>query len=108
MSRDDGAGVCDVGLWCYSRHPNYFAEWLVWTGVVMAAAPSWWALRSSESPAVWAALGLGAAGASAMMYTTLVYLTGAIPTEHFSARKRPGYRAYQERTSRFFPWFPKA
>jgi steroid 5-alpha reductase family enzyme len=108
VSRDDGAGVCDVGLWCYSRHPNYFAEWLVWTGVVMAAAPSWWALRSSESPAVWAALGLGAAGASAMMYTTLVYLTGAIPTEHFSARKRPGYRAYQERTSRFFPWFPKA
>ena len=49
--------VCNVGLWRYTRHPNYFAEWMVWNGVVIAAipeentaaasAPSWTARRSS-------------------------------------------------------------
>lgn len=107
ISRDGGTGVCDVGLWRYSRHPNYFAEWLVWTGLVVAAVPSWWALRATEPGPVWGALGVGTLAASGMMYTTLVYLTGAVPAEHFSALKRPGYRAYQARTSRFFPWFPR-
>jgi len=100
-------GVCDVGLWRYSRHPNYFGEWLVWTGLVVAAVPSWWALRSVEALPVWVALGVGAAGAVSVMYLTLVYLTGAIPAEHYSVRKREGYREYQDRTSMFFPWFPR-
>lgn len=100
-------GVCDVGLWRYSRHPNYFAEWLVWTGMVIAAVPSWWVLSTSESTGVWAVLGLGAVAASAMMYTTLVYLTGAVPAEYYSVRKRPEYALYQQRTNRFFPWLPK-
>ena len=29
--------VCDVGLWRYCRHPNYFYEWMVWNGLVIAA-----------------------------------------------------------------------
>ncbi len=105
---ENKGGVCDVGLWRYSRHPNYFSEWLVWTGLVTAAVPSWLALGSAVSMPVWAILGAGAAGASAMMYTTLVYLTGAIPAEYFSVRKRPQYKAYQQTTNRFFPWFPRA
>jgi steroid 5-alpha reductase family enzyme len=52
-------------------------------------------------------LGLGILGASAIMFTTLVFLTGAKPAEYFSEKKRPGYRDYQSRTSMFFPWFPK-
>jgi hypothetical protein len=36
--------VCDVGLWRLSRDPNHFGEWLVWTGVAVAAVPSWPAL----------------------------------------------------------------
>lgn len=100
-------GVCNVGLWRYSRHPNYFSEWLVWTGLVTAAVPSWLVLQDSESFGVWIGLGLGAAGASAMMYITLVHLTGAIPAEYYSVRKRPEYARYQATTNRFFPWFPK-
>jgi steroid 5-alpha reductase family enzyme len=99
-------GVCNTGLWRYSRHPNYFAEWMVWTGLVIAAIPSWWALSGAESTPVWIALGLGALNASIMMYITLVYLTGATPAEYYSVRKRSEYKAYQEKTSVFFPWFP--
>jgi len=38
-----------------------------------------------------------------MMYITLVYTTGAIPSEHFSLIKREGYAEYQQSTNRFFP-----
>jgi steroid 5-alpha reductase family enzyme len=100
--------VCNVGVWRFSRHPNYFGEWLVWTGIVVAALPSWLALRDAEQAWVWIGLGIGTLGASAILYTTLVYLTGAIPAEYFSVRGRPGYRDYQATTNMFFPWFPKA
>ncbi len=101
-------GVCNIGLWRYSRHPNYFAEWLVWTGLVIAAIPSWWRLQTSEPMLVWLGLGVGAVGASVMMYITLVYLTGAVPAEYYSLRKRPDYKRYQATTNRFFPGRPKS
>ena len=46
-------GVCNIGLWKYSRHPNYFSEWLVWTGLVVATVPSWLAHAASEIPLIW-------------------------------------------------------
>lgn len=95
--------VCNIGLWKYCRHPNYFAEWMVWNGLVIAAIPSWLALRGSETEPVWYLLGLGLLLASRFMYRTLVYITGAVPSEHFSAQKRPGYADYQKQTNRFFP-----
>lgn len=95
--------VCNVGLWKYCRHPNYFAEWMVWNGLVIAAIPSWLALRGSETEPVWYLLGLGLLLASRFMYRTLVYITGAVPSEHFSAQKRPDYTDYQKQTNRFFP-----
>ena len=97
--------VCDVGLWKYSRHPNYFAEWMVWNGLIIAAVPSWIALYSQESAIIWVLLGAGLLMACRMMYSTLVYHTGAVPAEYYSLLKRPGYKAYQETTSQFFPWF---
>ena len=100
-------GVCDIGLWRYSRHPNYFSEWLVWTGLVIASVPSWLALQEFEILAIWIVLGVGAIGASVMLYITLNYLTGAIPSEYYSVQKRTEYKRYQETTNRFFPWFPK-
>ena len=106
ISKNKG-GVCNVGLWRYSRHPNYFAEWLVWTGIVIASIPSWLALQGGDVDVASAVLGIGGLGASVMMYITLVYLTGAIPSEYYSVRKRQDYKHYQETTNMFFPWFPK-
>ena len=102
------SGVCNIGLWRYSRHPNYFSEWLVWTGLVIAAIPSLLLIESEENGFIWMCLGVGMVSASVMMYITLVYLTGATPAEYYSVRKRKEYRAYQEKTNMFFPWFPKS
>jgi steroid 5-alpha reductase family enzyme len=100
--------VCDVGLWRFSRHPNYFGEWLVWTGVAVAAVPSWLALGDLEPTMVWGALGLSCLLVPVVLYMTLVLITGAVPAEYYSVRKRPDYRRYQETTSRFFLWPPKS
>jgi steroid 5-alpha reductase family enzyme len=95
--------VCNVGLWRYCRHPNYFAEWMVWNGLIIAAIPSWWALKDIESTVIWVLLGASLVFTSRVMYSTLVYVTGAVPSEHFSRQKRPDYAEYQQRTNRFFP-----
>ena len=102
--------VCNVGLWKFCRHPNYFAEWMGWNGVLIAAIPSLLAidplsinlLGNNFNDGLW----LTAAClvyASWAMYKTLVYTTGAVPSEYYSAQKRPGYKAYQQSTNIFFP-----
>ena len=103
--------VCNVGLWKYSRHPNYFSEWMVWNGLIVLAIPSWLNLGTIEASflsnqpsfILWFFVGLGLLYTSRMMYVTLVYTTGAEPSEYFSAQKRDGYRVYQATTNRFFP-----
>jgi steroid 5-alpha reductase family enzyme len=100
--------VCDVGLWKYSRHPNYFAEWMVWNALVIAAIPSWIAFFSEEYLVIWILLGLGLLFVSRIMYLSLVYLTGAVPSEYYSLRKRPDYEAYTKQVNMFFPGRPKS
>lgn len=95
--------VCDMGLWRFCRHPNYFGEWMIWNALVLAAVPSWLALYDEETLVVWVLLGIGLLLASGSLYYTLVYHTGAQPAEYFSERKRPEYRAYQATTNMFFP-----
>ena len=99
--------VCNIGLWKYSRHPNYFAEWMVWNALVIATIPSWIGLQSVEHLIIWILLGLGLLFVSRVMYLSLVYLTGAVPSEYYSLKKRPGYKAYKERVNMFFPGMPK-
>ncbi|MFT5164092.1 MAG: steroid 5-alpha reductase family enzyme [Alteromonadaceae bacterium] len=99
--------VCNIGLWKYSRHPNYFAQWMVWNGLIIAAIPSWLALYQQESQLIWGGLGAGLIFTCRIMYTTLVYYTGAVPAEYYSVQKRPEYEAYQQTTNRFIPGPPK-
>ena len=86
--------VCDVGLWRYSRHPNYFFEWLIWVAFFVFALGSPWG---------WLAL----IGPASILYL-LLRVTGIPLTEEQSIRsKGDAYRRYQQTTSAFIPWFPK-
>ena len=95
--------VCDIGLWKYTRHPNYFAEWIVWNGLIIASIPSFISLFDSEALWLWIMIGVALLYTSRIMYITLVYLTGAVPSEYYSAQKRPNYKKYQQSTNIFFP-----
>ena len=52
-------------------------------------------------------IGIALLYTSRIMYITLVYLTGAVPSEYYSAQKRPEYKSYQKSTNIFFPGFKK-
>lgn len=86
--------TCDVGLWKYSRHPNYFFESCTWWGFYIMA--------------------LGTPGTAYTIFAPLTILllllkvTGVPPSEKQALQKRGEvYREYQRRTSMFVPWFPK-
>jgi len=97
--------VCDVGLWRYSRHPNYFGEWMVWNSLIVASLPSLFELwrTQEENLLVKAGMTLGLFMVSYMMYQCLVNYTGARPAEYYSEQKRPGYKNYQQSVNMFFP-----
>lgn len=83
--------VLDKGLWAYTRHPNYFGDSLFWWGI--------WLAIVSVSPHLWWTI-IG----PALMNYLLVNISGAALLER-SLRKKDGYSAYQEKTSRFLPKF---
>ncbi len=86
--------LCEAGLWAYSRHPNYFFEWLVWVG---------FALLSFGAPA-----GFSAFSAPVMMFWLLRCVTGVPMAESRALRmKGEAWLDYCRRVNAFFPWFPK-
>jgi steroid 5-alpha reductase family enzyme len=95
--------VCNVGFWKYTRHPNYFSEWMVWNAMIIASISSFISLYSEDQQLVWIIIGVGLFYISYIMYTTLVYYTGALPSEYYTLQKRPNYKAYQDQTNMFFP-----
>lgn len=86
--------VCDTGLWSWSRHPNYFFQWLGWLAYpVIAIAPL------GGYPWGWLAL-IG----PLCMYWLLVHVSGIPPLEKHMLRSRgEAFRNYQARTNAFFP-----
>ncbi len=95
--------VCNVGLWKYSRHPNYFGEWMVWNGLIIASIPSWIHLYDVEPLVIWIIIGMSLLYVSRIMYWVLTFYTGAVPAEYYSLQKRPEYAEYKKRTNMFFP-----
>jgi steroid 5-alpha reductase family enzyme len=94
--RPDSKGkTCREGLWRYSRHPNYFGEWLHWVSYPVIATGAlhgeWlWLLPLA-------------------MFVFLWFVTGIPYTEKQALKSRgDNYRDYQRTTSAFFPWRPKS
>jgi steroid 5-alpha reductase family enzyme len=93
--------VCDIGLWRWSRHPNYFFEWFGWLAYPVIAISL---VSPLYYPWGWASL-----LAPVFMYWILVHVTGIPPLEAQMLRSRgERYRDYQSRTSAFFPLPPQA
>ncbi|MCX7380110.1 MAG: DUF1295 domain-containing protein [Alphaproteobacteria bacterium] len=87
--------VCDAGLWAWSRHPNYFFEWLGWVAYPLFALSGAWP---------W---GILAIAAPALMYWTLRHASGVPPLEaHMAARYGAAWTAYAARVPAFFPRIP--
>jgi steroid 5-alpha reductase family enzyme len=86
--------VCDVGLWSWSRHPNYFFESLYWAGLGITG---------------FAYHGGWIAWASCILLTLSIFRVTGIPATEAQALRSKGdkYRAYQARTSVFVPWPPR-
>ena len=96
--------VCNVGLWKYTRHPNYFSEWMIWNGLIIASFSS---LLVNNSMLIFLSTTISLLYITILMYQTLVFLTGAIPSEYYSLIKRPDYKKYKQTTNMFFPNFFK-
>ncbi|MBS0252197.1 MAG: DUF1295 domain-containing protein [Proteobacteria bacterium] len=90
--------VCDQGLWKFSRHPNYFFEWVTWLAYPIIAID-----LSGGYPWGWLAI-----LAPVVMYWLLVHVSG-IPLleQHMLTRSGDEFRRYQERTNAFFPGPPR-
>mmetsp|Transcript_57400 Transcript_57400/g.138661 ORF Transcript_57400/g.138661 Transcript_57400/m.138661 type:complete len:231 (-) Transcript_57400:1277-1969(-) len=85
---------CDVGLWQYSRHPNYFGEMVVW-----------WSLWAAAGRAVprWSV-------ASPLMVCGLLLFVSGVPLieKKYDAKyaKNAEYQRYKSSTNLIVPWPP--
>lgn len=83
--------TCQIGMWRYSRHPNYFFEWVISVSFFVYA---------STSPFGWVTV-----LAPLLLLHLLLNVTGVKPTEEHSLKTRKDYAEYQLSTSAFVPWF---
>jgi steroid 5-alpha reductase family enzyme len=85
--------VLDRGLWAWSRHPNYFGDFLVWWGLFAIALATPWGFASLPGPL--------------LMSFLLMRVSGVPLLERSLARRRPGWSEYAARTPTFFPRPPR-
>ena len=90
--RNKKGQVMNQGLWRFSRHPNYFGEFLVWWGIYLISFNEMFPI-TILSPI--------------LMSLLLFKVSGAELLESTIVDRRPGYGDYIKTTSMFFPWFKK-
>jgi steroid 5-alpha reductase family enzyme len=85
--------VMDVGLWKYTRHPNYFGDALLWWGYFCFtfSVGGYWTIFSPI-----------------LMTFLLMRVSGVALLEQKLVETKPAYKEYVEKTSAFFPMFPKS
>jgi steroid 5-alpha reductase family enzyme len=77
---------------------------MVWNGLIISSLPSIFYFYSiEESKIIWVGLFISLVYISKIMYNTLVYYTGAVPSEYYSKIRRPEYSEIQKNTNMFFP-----
>ncbi len=85
--------VCDIGLWSWSRHPNYFGETVLWWGLfamALGAGAPWWTVIGP-----------------ATITFLLLRVSGVTLLEKGLKKRKPAYAEYARRTSAFILWPPK-
>ena len=87
--------VCSQGLWRYSRHPNYFFEWIIWVSYFIIACSTPYGWLSIISPAI-------------ILYLLLTKTGVPMAEKQSLLSKKEKYSNYQKTTSVFFPWFTKS
>ncbi|CAE6770818.1 hypothetical protein R75461_03829 [Paraburkholderia nemoris] len=85
--------VCRVGLWRYSRHPNYFFECVHWLAYIALSIGTPWGWFTLLPPVLMAFL--------------LLKLSGIPLLEESMAKRRAGYADYMRTTSALIPWPPR-
>lgn len=91
---DNSGKVMDRGLWAYTRHPNYFGDFLVWWGLFL--------LSLSSPDRAWTVV------SPIVMSFLLLRVSGVTLLEQGLRTRRTGYQHYAARTSAFFPWPPRS
>ena len=86
--------LCQIGVWNYSRHPNYFFEILLWSGFAFIGLPTPLGWLGFISPVV--------------LLLTMRFITGPISERQSLKSKADAYRQYQETTSMIVPWFKRS
>lgn len=94
FKKKHSGGVCNVGLWKYSRHPNYFFEWLVWLGFELFAL---------ATPMGWVGLISPIA-----LFVIMWFITIPITEQGSLDSRGAAFEQYQQQTSTFFPWFSRS
>jgi steroid 5-alpha reductase family enzyme len=87
---DNRDKVCHVGLWNYSRHPNYFFEILLWSGFALIGLPTRLGWLGLISPIT--------------LLLTMKFITGPISERQSLKSKPDAYSQYQKTTSMIIPW----
>lgn len=84
--------VLNSGFWKYTRHPNYFGDSAVWWA---------YAIFSIAAGSYWQIIG------SVVMTLLIIKISGVALLEKTLNETKPQYQEYIQKTSSFFPWFPK-